>query len=92
MTFINSAIVIQLVYVDIPVLDIPFVLAKYEKFSQEWYTEVGITIVITLMLMIFAPHFSNLMFQALAGCLRCCDRGCSCNKKKTKKIVQEDYE
>jgi len=27
-----------------------------------------------------------------AGCKRCCDRGCSNDKRKTKRFLQSDYE
>ena len=63
MTFINSAIVIQLVYFDfMPDAKLPLLLAEYQEFTQEWYEEIGVTIVITLMLMVLTPHLSNLGF------------------------------
>ena len=93
MAFINSGLTIQLVYFKwIPMTDLPLVLNKYDSFSQEWYNEIGSTIVITLMLMVFMPHFANVAFQCFYGCRRCSDRGCTCDKRKTRKFVQEDYE
>ena len=35
---------------------------------------------------------ANLMFWFMGSCKRCCDRGCSCDMRKTKKIIQEEYE
>ena len=43
-------------------------------------------------MMVFMPHFSNVAQQCLYGCKRCCDRGCSCDDRRTSKLVQEDYE
>lgn len=42
--------------------------------------------------MIVTPHISNVAFQCLYACQRCHDRGCSCDKRNTKMLVQEDYE
>ena len=93
MAFINSGLTIQLVYFRwIPGYDLPLLLNKYSTFSQEWYQEIGSIIVITVCLMVFIPHLSNIAQQLLYGCLRCCDRGCSCDDRKTRKLVQEDYE
>ena len=61
MAFINSGLVIQLVYFKwIPMTTVPLVLNKYESFSTEWYREIGSTIVITLLLMVFMPNIANL--------------------------------
>lgn len=38
------------------------------------------------------PHVANGLFIILEGCMRCKDRGCTCNRRKTKKLLQEDYE
>ena len=93
MAFLNAAVVIQLVYFDwSPEIDMPLALQEYDQFSQEWYTEVGSTIVITLMLMVVSPHLSNLAFQGLYACTRCWDRGCRLDRRRTKKLVQADYE
>ena len=64
MSFINSGVVIQLVYFQwLPGSEkIPLMLAEYDSFSQEWYQEVGTTVVVTLMLMVLTPHFSNIGF------------------------------
>lgn len=93
LAFINSGVIIQLVYFKwLPNYDLFFAKQKYESFNSEWYTEVGQTIAITVMLFIITPHASNIGFQCFLSCSRCCDRGCSCNRKKTKKVIQEDYE
>lgn len=35
---------------------------------------------------------SNLGFQCMAACKKCCDRSCTFDRRKTKQLVQEDYE
>lgn len=45
-----------------------------------------------MIINIISPHVSNILFIALSGCSKCCDRGCTCNRMRTKKLIQEDYE
>ena len=73
-------------------VSLPFLLTEYSEFTSEWYLRVGSTIVVTMFLMVFTPHISNWMFQLLYSCRRCWDRSCTCNSKRTHKLVQEDYE
>ena len=61
MAFINAGLTIQLVYFEwMPGYDLPLLLNKYDSFSQEWYQEIGSTIVVTVFLMIFTPHLANI--------------------------------
>jgi len=64
---------------------------KYSDFSQQWYSVVGITIFTTAFINGITP-VSQLGKWCLFDCLRFLDRGCSSDKKKTKKIIQEEYE
>lgn len=45
-----------------------------------------------MILNVVSPHFGTLATVIFSGCLRCLDRGCTCDKRKTKKLLQEDYE
>ena len=92
MAFINSGLTLQLVYFQWAPVDVPLLLGEYEQFTLEWYQEIGSTIVITIVLMVFSPHLANLAFQLLYAIKRCWDRSCTCNEKRTRKLVQEDYE
>mmetsp|Transcript_20514 Transcript_20514/g.25229 ORF Transcript_20514/g.25229 Transcript_20514/m.25229 type:complete len:199 (+) Transcript_20514:2399-2995(+) len=93
MAFINSGLVIQLVYFKwIPKTEVPLVLNKYDSFSTEWYREIGSTIVITLMLMVMMPHLANVTQMCFDGCRRCRDRNCNRDSRRTRKLAQEDYE
>ena len=85
MTFINSGIVIQLVYFKwLPNTEVPLLLAEYEEFTQKWYEEVGVTIVITLITMAVSSPFANLVQGVVSALLRCIDRGCTQDTKKTR--------
>ena len=42
--------------------------------------------------MSLSSPLSNLGFGFLGALSRCCDRGCTCNSKKTKQLTQMDYE
>ena len=45
-----------------------------------------------MLLMVVTPHFSNIAFQCMGASSRCCDRGCSTDRRRTKQLTQEDYE
>ena len=96
--FINSGIIILLVnfrltdktftsWFPIPILE-----GKYQKFTADWYTEIAPTICITLILMCLSPHGANLTVQLLYATRRCYDRRFTLNSKKTRQILQQDYE
>ena len=59
---------------------------EYADFTAEWYKVVGITIFTTSLINAVAPLF-NLGMWCLACCKRCLDRNCTCNAKKTRKIL-----
>jgi len=40
----------------------------------------------------FTPHIANGVGILLEKFNMCRDRGCSCSRKKTKQLLQEDYE
>ena len=70
---------------------IPVLQGDYDDFLPEWYGIVGTAIALSCFFTAIMP-FSNFMFWLLRGCFRCCDRGCTCQMKNTKKILQQDYE
>ena len=68
-----------------------FFNGDYRDFTPEWYDVVGITIFTTAVTNGIAP-VATLSAYFIAGFQRCLDRGCSRDEKKTKKIIQEEYE
>lgn len=93
-SFANTGIIIFLVnaQLGIKINGFPVFAGQYEEFTVEWYRIVGSTIVFTMMINIFTPHLSNAMFLTLMSLKRCLDRRCSFSRKRTKKLLQEDYE
>jgi len=41
---------------------------------------------------IVSPHLVNGLYYFMLGTSRCCDRGCTCDERRTKKITQTEYE
>lgn len=68
-----------------------FFNGDYRDFTPEWYDVVGITIFTTAITNGIAP-VATISAHLIAGVKRCLDRGCSKDEKKTKKIIQEEYE
>lgn len=106
MQFINIAVIILVVNIDLTPDDsnflgfIPIFNGDYEDFTVQWYDQVGKTICTTLLINIFSPHGSKLMFPALKVFKRILDRGCCRSIKKeedqdgvdvnTKQLLQDD--
>ena len=53
---------------------------------------MGVTVAITLVFMSVSSPLSNLVFSVLGALGQCCDRGCSLDSKRTRKLTQGDYE
>lgn len=64
---------------------------KYQVFTKEWYTDAGFTITF-LIISALAEPFYNLSGVVIFHLKTCIDRGFTCNKKKTGKILQDEYE
>ena len=62
----------------------PIFDGDYTDFTVEWYKIVGATISLTVIINIITPHISAIIKLLLSGCSKCCDRGCTCNRKKTR--------
>lgn len=63
-----------------------FFNGEYSDFTPEWYNVVGITIFTTAVINGISPIFTVSQY-VVAQCLRCLDRGCSTDHKKTRKII-----
>ena len=77
-------------FLDTTGLDRVLFNGDYSDFTTEWYDVVGITIFTTAFINGVAPVV-NIGWYLKALCTRCCDRGCTCNVKKTRKPLQNEY-
>jgi len=68
-----------------------FFNGSFSDFTPEWYDVVGMTIFTTAFINGISPIFTVSAYF-IAHFKRCLDRGCTRNEKKTKKIVQTEYE
>ena len=64
---------------------------SYSDFSTDWYAVVGITLFTNAFIGGIIP-VAGISTFFIGKAKRCWDRGCTRNVKKTKKILQEDYE
>jgi len=64
---------------------------SYPDFNSSWYEVIGITLFTNAF--ITGVSAASPISAWFIGCFkRCCDRRCTCDEKKTNKILQEDYE
>jgi hypothetical protein len=45
-----------------------------------------------MLVYIVSVHFSNFLYAMFENTIKCWDRSCSCNRRRTRKMIQEDYE
>jgi hypothetical protein len=45
-----------------------------------------------MIISVFTPNIGNYFALFMDGMARCWDRRCTCNKRRTRKLLQEDYE
>jgi hypothetical protein len=65
---------------------------KYEDFSVDWYRVVGSTLVLAMAINILSIHFSAAFKKLFFATLRWFDRKFTLDKRKTRKLHQDDYE
>ena len=94
--FINTGVVILIVNAKISSLSLPGFFpvfsGTFQDFTVEWYRVVGTTMMLTMLFNIVTPHLSSFCKLLFFGALRCFDRGCSCNARRTRKLLQEEYQ
>jgi len=64
----------------------------YVEFDVDWYYNIGPIVIFAQSCMLVFPHIFILFEATGLGCIRCWDRKGSFNTKKTRKIIQDDYE
>ena len=45
-----------------------------------------------MLMNVVTPHIAQNLLFILPASIRCCDRGCTRDMKRTKQVLQEDYE
>jgi hypothetical protein len=91
--FINLGLVLLMINLRMDILQgikIPAGLLSgaYEDFSSMWYIDVGTQILFAMLLEIGAPHCVPLMWLTYYEVRRLWDRGCTCDKRRSKKLIQ----
>lgn len=64
----------------------------FDEFDDQWYLRIGSSIIFAQAAMVFFPHIFTILESMQLCCKRCVDRRCSFNTKKTRKIIQSEYE
>ena len=92
--FINTAVLILVVNAQVDGTPdwFPVLNGQYDDFTTEWYKQIGVSIILTMMIGIISPHIANGMFHCRFFCKRWIDRKCTCNRKRTRQLYQGDYE
>jgi len=102
MQFMNIALVVLIVNMKLPFgksWGLPIFNGDYVDFDSGWYENVGKTICLTMVINIFSPHASKLVWPLIVLLKRCLDRGCSrklltgemdTNDKPTSKLVMQE--
>jgi len=62
--YLNIAILTILMYGEVEEIDLPdyfpILKGRYKRFNVSWYERVGSTIMVSMILQIFMPHFAGL--------------------------------
>lgn len=69
-----------------------FLVGPFDEFNVRWYLVVGVAVVLSVALQIVVPHLGVLWTRVALGWRRCRDRGWTCSKRRTKQVIQKDYE
>jgi len=65
---------------------------SYEDITSMWYVQVGTQIILTVSIEIMAPHFVPLSKFFFISVRRCWDRSCTFDKRRSRKLLQVEYE
>lgn len=65
---------------------------RYVEVNSAWFIEIGSLIVTTMVLEIGIPHGFPTMIMTVCIVMRWYDRMWSCDPRKSRKYLQDDYE
>ena len=63
---------------------------RHRDFNPEWYDSVGVSITVTMMINIVAPHVAPILKHFVFTFRRCHDRGCSLSDTSRTKCVTQN--
>lgn len=94
--FINLGLLLLMISLnrDLVIIKNPhfFLRGQYYDLTTQWYMEYGAIIVQTMVIEIVMPHIIPLLTLLFYSVWRCVDRGCTMNKRKSRFVIQSDYE
>jgi len=67
-------------------------VGPFDEFTQRWYFIIGVPLVFCLALQTLSPHFGVLLHSVFLQCRRWKDRRFTLDVRKTRQVVQSDYE
>ena len=93
--FINTGLLLIFVNMKIDsvhkkIPSFPFFAGNFDDMDPEWYKNVGVVIILSMLVNIIMPHFPSLINLIFNYILRCYDSGCLCGKITHKKR-KKDY-
>ncbi|OQR84185.1 hypothetical protein ACHHYP_13738 [Achlya hypogyna] len=65
---------------------------KHSDFSVDWYNDVGVALLLTMIINILSPQLGVLVTYVVLEVKRWVDRGCSFNYSRTRQETQRDLE
>jgi len=66
-------------------------LGRYDDLTPNWYATIGYSVIFTICLKFVSLFCWTLYRFIYRPMIRCCDRGCSCNARNTKKGSMSEY-
>ena len=67
-------------------------VGPYDEFNSNWYINIGSALLFAQAAMLVLPHIFTFIQSINLCSIRCLDRRCTWNTKKTNKIIQSEYE
>jgi len=84
--FFNTAFLLLLVGANLSEQPITFWMSgQFSDFNSMWFRSIGNTLIGTMWFNAWFPILESLMYFGIRLLFRILDRGCSCDKYKTKK-------
>jgi len=87
---INTGLLVLLLNANLPSGEALLRGGQYSDFSASWHSTVGASLVLTMLINVVLPHALPVADTIVASCRRCADRGCSCDRSRTRSLTQAE--